>query len=117
MPNITLSNARVKALRPRPSACDLRDAKLKGFGVRVYPSGARRFFIHTRHRGTRVWKLATPAPSPSMRRGFGPLRCSPPPGATPTRRCPWKRRASSSLVSSPTPGTCIKCLASDLEVA
>ena len=57
MPNITLSDARVKALRPRPSAYDIRDAKLRGFGVRVLPSGAKRFFIHTQHRGTRVWKI------------------------------------------------------------
>ena len=26
MSNITLSEARVRALRPRPSACDIRDA-------------------------------------------------------------------------------------------
>ena len=57
MPKIALSEARVKALRPRPSAYDIRDAKLRGFGVRVLPSGARRFFIHTQHRGQRVWKM------------------------------------------------------------
>ena len=57
MPNIALTDARVKALRPRKAAYDLRDAKLRGFGVRVLPSGARRFFIHTQHRGTRVWKM------------------------------------------------------------
>ena len=57
MPNIALSDARVKALRPRPSAYDIRDAKLRGFGVRVLPSGAKRFFIHTQHRGTRIWKM------------------------------------------------------------
>ena len=57
MPNIALSEARVKALRPRPSAFDIRDAKLRGSGVRVLPSGARRFFIHTQHRGTRIWKM------------------------------------------------------------
>ena len=57
MPNITLSDARVKALRPRLSAYDIRDAKLKGFGVRMLPSGARRFFIHNQHLGTRVWKM------------------------------------------------------------
>ena len=57
MPNIALSDARVKALRPRPSACDIRDTKLRGFGVRVLPSGAKRFFIHIQHRGTRVWKI------------------------------------------------------------
>ena len=50
MPNTALSEARVKALRPRPSAYGIRDAKLKVFGVRVPPSGVRRFFIHTQQR-------------------------------------------------------------------
>ena len=40
MPRITLTEARVKALRPRRIAYDTRDGKLKGFGVRVLPSGA-----------------------------------------------------------------------------
>ena len=40
MANITLSEARVKALRTRRAAYDIRDAKPKGFGVRVLPSGA-----------------------------------------------------------------------------
>ena len=57
MPNIALSDARVKVLRPRRSAYDIRDAKLRGFGVRVLPSGARRFFIHTQHRGKRIWRI------------------------------------------------------------
>ena len=57
MPNTALSDARVRALSPRPSAYDIRDAKLRGFGVRVLPSGAKRFFIHTQHRGERFWKV------------------------------------------------------------
>ena len=57
MPNIALSEARIKALRSRPCAYDIRDAKLKGFGVRVLPSGAKRFFIHTQYRRQRVWKI------------------------------------------------------------
>ena len=57
MLNIALSEARVKALRPRGSAYDFRDGKLRDFGVRVYPSGARRFFIHTQHRGQRIWNV------------------------------------------------------------
>lgn len=47
MPKMTLSGGRVKALEPRPSACDLRDKMLEGFGVRALPSGAKRFCIHT----------------------------------------------------------------------
>ena len=57
MPNIALSEARIKALRSRPCAYDVRDAKLKGFGVRVLPTGAKRFFIHTQHQRQRVWKI------------------------------------------------------------
>ena len=57
MPKFALSQARVKALRPRPSTYDIRDAKLKGFGVRVLRTGAKRFFIHAQHRGTRAWKI------------------------------------------------------------
>ena len=37
MPRITLTDARVRALRPRKTAYDTRDGKLKGFGVRVLP--------------------------------------------------------------------------------
>ena len=57
MPSTALSEARIRALKPRDSAYDIRDAKLRGFGVRVLPSGARRFFIHSQHRGERFWKI------------------------------------------------------------
>ena len=56
MPNIALSEARVKTFVPRSSAYDIRDAKFRGFGVRVLPSGARRYFLHIQHRGERIWK-------------------------------------------------------------
>ena len=52
-----LTQRRVDALKPRRSAYDVRDRDLKGFGVRVLPSGARRYFINSQHRGRRVWKL------------------------------------------------------------
>ena len=57
MANRALSEARVRELKPCRSAFDIRDAKLRGFGVRVLPSGAKRYFIHVQHRGERVWKL------------------------------------------------------------
>ena len=57
MSNLTLTDARVKTLRSRMAAYDLRDAKLRGFGVRVLPSGAKRFFVHAQHRGQRVWNI------------------------------------------------------------
>lgn len=57
MPNIVLSEARLQALRPRNSAYDVRDAALRGFGIRVLPTGAKRFFVHVQHRGRRTWRI------------------------------------------------------------
>ena len=57
MPPIRLTQRRVDVLRPRRKVRDIRDAELKGYGVRVMPSGARRYFIHSQHRGKRVWKI------------------------------------------------------------
>ncbi len=57
MPKRTLTDTRIEALRPRDTAYDIRDARLKGFGVRVLPSGRKRFFVHCQHRGQRVWKI------------------------------------------------------------
>ena len=56
MPRTDLTDARVRALKPRKTAYDIRDGKLRGFGLRVLPSGAKRFFVHSQHRGERVWK-------------------------------------------------------------
>ena len=57
MASITLTDARIRALRPRKAAHDIRDAKLKGFGVRVLPSGRKRYFVHCQHDGERVWRI------------------------------------------------------------
>ncbi len=56
MPAIRLTQRRVDALTPRRKMRDVRDAELKGYGVRVMPSGAKRYFIHTQRDGQRVWK-------------------------------------------------------------
>ncbi len=56
MPNTRLSKSRIEALKPRKRPYDIRDSELKGFGVRVLPSGARRFFVHSQHEGQRLWK-------------------------------------------------------------
>ena len=66
MSRITLTAARVTALRPRKSAYDTRDSKLTGFGIRVLPSGSKRFFIHCQHRGERVWRVVGDANSMSV---------------------------------------------------
>ncbi|MDE0174883.1 MAG: site-specific integrase [Defluviicoccus sp.] len=52
-----LTDARIGALVPRKTSYDLRDGKLRGFGVRVTPAGRKRFFVHCQHRGERVWKI------------------------------------------------------------
>ena len=57
MPGTNVTDARIGALVPRKTSYGIRDAKLKGFGVRVTPSGRKRFFLHCQHRGERVWKM------------------------------------------------------------
>ena len=57
MPRTNLTEARIAALKPRKTAYDIRDGRLKGFGVRVLPSGRKRFFVHCQHRRERVWKI------------------------------------------------------------
>ena len=52
-----LTQARVDDLKPRKAVHTLRDGVLKGFGVRVLPSGRKRFFIHTQNDGRRIWKI------------------------------------------------------------
>ena len=67
MPRTNLTDARVTALKPRKTAYDIRDAKLRGFGVRVLPSGRKRFFVHCQHRGRRVWKIVGDAGAVSVK--------------------------------------------------
>ena len=57
MPRPILTDARIAALAPRKAPYDIRDGRLKGFGVRVTPSGKKRFFVHCQHRGERLWKI------------------------------------------------------------
>ncbi len=57
MPKIILTEARVRSLGIRKTTYDIRDGKLRGFGVRVLTSGRKRFFVHCQHRAERVWKV------------------------------------------------------------
>ena len=66
MPNSTLTDARVKAFRPRKTVRDIRDGALRGFGVRVLSSGRKRFFVHCQHRGERIWKIVGDADTMSV---------------------------------------------------
>ena len=65
MPTVRLDQRRVDALKPRKSAYDVRDRDLKGFGLRVWPSGKKRYFVHNQHGGRRVWKTIASAESTS----------------------------------------------------
>ena len=66
MPKVILTDARVKALRPRKTAFDIRDGKLRGFGIRVLPSGRKRIFVHCQHQGERIWKIVGDAATTSV---------------------------------------------------
>ncbi len=57
MATTRLTQARVEALRPRKASLDVRDAGLRGFGVRVYPTGRKCYFIATQFEGRRIWKI------------------------------------------------------------
>ncbi len=57
MATTRLTQARVEALRPRKASLDVRDAGLRGFGVRVYPTGRKCYFIATQFEGERIWKI------------------------------------------------------------
>ena len=72
MATLHLDQRRVRALTPRKSAYDMRDQELKGFGVRVMPSGAKRYFIHSQHQGRRVWKIVGDADTVMRSDGLRP---------------------------------------------
>ena len=66
MARTILTSTRVEALKPRKTTRDIRDAKLRGFGVRVLPTGRKSFFVQCQHRGARVWKMLGDAGSISL---------------------------------------------------
>ena len=55
MPSTRLTRRRVDALKPRKQTHDVRDPGLKGFGVRILPSGDKRYFLHSQSEGKRIW--------------------------------------------------------------
>jgi len=55
MPRLT--DAGVRDLRAKKTTRNIRDTALAGFGVRVLPSGRKRFFLHSQHDGQRIWKI------------------------------------------------------------
>lgn len=57
MPGTRLTDAKVRALRPKKTTRNVRDSVLAGFGVRILPSGRARYFIHSQHEGRRTWRI------------------------------------------------------------
>ena len=55
MRNLPLNQHRVDHLKPRNSTYDIRDTDLKGFGVRILPSGKKSYFLQTQYEGRRRW--------------------------------------------------------------
>ena len=66
MSRVRLTESRIETLEPRKAPYDVRDATLKGFGIRVLPSGSKRYFIHSQHEGRRLWKTVGNADSISL---------------------------------------------------
>ena len=55
MRNLPPNSHRVDRLKPRNSSYDICDTDLKGFGIRVLPSGKKSYFLQTQHEGQRRW--------------------------------------------------------------
>ena len=55
MPSARLTQRRIDTLKPRSRAYDVRYPGLKGFGVRILPSGSKRYFLHSQSDGKRIW--------------------------------------------------------------
>ena len=57
MSNTRLTQRQIDALKPRKKTFDVRDTKLKGFGVRIRCSGIKRYFVQSQHEGARIWRI------------------------------------------------------------
>ncbi|MYK31212.1 MAG: DUF4102 domain-containing protein, partial [Boseongicola sp. SB0670_bin_30] len=55
MPKRRLTQDLVDALEPDGSVREFRDTQLRGFGVRIMPSGRKSWFLHAQHDMRRKW--------------------------------------------------------------
>ncbi|MDD9996668.1 MAG: tyrosine-type recombinase/integrase [Deltaproteobacteria bacterium] len=55
MAKCRLTQRRVDTLTPRKTTLDVRDSLIRGFGVRILPSGRKSYFLHHQVDGKRVW--------------------------------------------------------------
>ena len=58
-----LTQSRIDSLKPRGTVRNLCDGVLKGFGIRILPSGGKRYFVHAQRDGRRIWKMVGDAES------------------------------------------------------
>ena len=56
MANRRLTQRLVDTIKPGKSVFEFRDTELRGFGVRILPSGRKRFFVHAQCNGKRTWR-------------------------------------------------------------
>ena len=50
-----LNQRLIDTLKPSKSVREVRDTELRGFGVRILPSGRKSYFVHAQTDGRRVW--------------------------------------------------------------
>ena len=55
MANRRLTQRLIDTLKPCKSVREVRDTELRGFGVRILPSGSKRYFVHAQSNGKRTW--------------------------------------------------------------
>ena len=55
MANRRLTQRLIDTLKPGKSVREIRDTELRGFGVRILPSGRKRYFVHAQSNGKRTW--------------------------------------------------------------
>ena len=55
MANRRLTQRLIDSLTLGKSVREFRDSELRGFGVRILPSGRKRFFVHLQCNGKRSW--------------------------------------------------------------
>ena len=55
MANRRLTQRLNDTLTPGKSVREIRDTELRGFGIRVLPSGRKSYFVHARNGGRRTW--------------------------------------------------------------